>query len=104
MKERTGRHFDYRKRDESLRVLGFSSYQDYLNSPIWYFLRKLVMKRAKGLRQSCQINRATQVHHESYSPKCLLGHQMKKLVAVCPMCHEMAHESEWTRQADMRQV
>jgi 5-methylcytosine-specific restriction endonuclease McrA len=84
----------YQQRAESLRTLGFSSYQDYLRSPIWRFVRGLVMKRCRGQCESCRINRASQVHHTSYSVKVLLGHKLKRLVGVCDMCHEMAHETE----------
>ena len=81
----------YQQREESLRVLGFSSYEQYLSSPIWYFLRKMVMKSSRGMCRGCYINKATQVHHMSYSPRVLLGHRLEKLVPVCAMCHEMAH-------------
>ena len=81
----------YEQREESLRLLGFGSYEQYLSSPIWYFLRKIAMKKARGMCRGCNINKATQVHHTSYSPRVLLGHRLDKIVPVCDMCHEMAH-------------
>ena len=89
---------DYKQRDESLRELGFGSYEEYLRSGVWRWIRKQVMRRARGLCQSCKINKAVEVHHTSYSVRVLLGIRMQALVAVCSMCHEMAHAEELDKQ------
>jgi hypothetical protein len=87
----------YREREKNLRTLGYASYQAYLLSPVWRYVRGLVMKRARGSCESCRINKAVHVHHTSYSKRVLLGHRLKSLVAVCNMCHEMAHEAEFDK-------
>jgi len=84
----------YKERDRSLRTLGFSSYDEYLRSPIWHWIRARTLRRAKGVCKGCHINRATAVHHERYSVAALLGIDWRSLVAVCAMCHEMAHAAE----------
>ncbi len=84
----------YETRNKNLKTLGFRSYEEYLHCGIWKWIRRKVFRRAKGVCESCRINKACAVHHESYSIKVLLGQRNHQLVAVCAMCHEMAHEHD----------
>ncbi len=73
-------------RDESLKELGFSSYSDYLESPMWKAIQVRALERAKG-KCACCGDRATQVHHRAYDVATMRGAVPKNLVALCRVCH-----------------
>lgn len=101
----------YGERDDLLNSLGYSSYQDYLNSPLWWQIRNAVFAMhfvpngreitvpSKVNGQSvfrlgsvkCRIcpRQAKQVHHLSYARDVLLGKDLSKLIPVCRKCHEL---------------
>ena len=76
----------YRVRAEALKVLGFDSYADYLASPGWAAIKKLVMERSNGHCEVCG-KRAYTAHHVTYSVPVLTGRDLSQLVAVCRGCH-----------------
>lgn len=76
----------YERRSDCLSFLGFASYQDYLDSPVWYKIRELVL--AKYMVCFCCDKEATQIHHLKYSSGVLLGFDTKKLVPICGDCHK----------------
>ena len=90
---------------------------DYLASHEWKERSSLVMQRASGLCEGCRKNRATEVHHLTYSN---WGKEfLYELVALCGECHDRVHqlnedrdtgctecvhcaeEGRWCRQFDM---
>jgi 5-methylcytosine-specific restriction endonuclease McrA len=77
---------EYKVRTESLTKLGFSTYQDYLNSDLWNGIRNAVMDRDS---RTCGICRQTanHVHHFSYTQSVLLGLELDQLVSLCTQCH-----------------
>lgn len=77
----------YADRDRLLHTLGYASYFEYLNSPLWASIRLRVMGRGLWVCRLCR-GRATQVHHLSYSLPVLLGHSLTQLVPLCNGCHE----------------
>ena len=79
----------YRERDESLKSIGFESYEDYLKSPLWRSVRRKVIDRAKGRCCGCG-DTANQVHHRFYTREVLLGirTEEKFMVAICGSCHK----------------
>ena len=77
----------YANRNIVLRVLGFASYADYLQSDKWQKIRTRVLRRA-GYRCEVCGGVATQVHHNLYGRKQLTGRSLKGLKAVCKSCHE----------------
>lgn len=81
----------YQKRNKKIRDLGFSSYAEYLASPLWASIRGRVLRRDKHKCQVCG-DKATQVHHRSYTVAALRGTCLKAMKAVCRSCHELA---EW---------
>jgi len=81
---------DYKERDKILLGLGYSSYKNYLHSPLWKKIRTKVIQRANGLCEISGCNAAaSQVHHLVYSQQILLGYKRKlrHLIAVCRSCH-----------------
>lgn len=83
---RTDKHSAYAKRDRALFRLGFASYGDYLKSPLWKVIREA--KLAVDPRCECCGDKAVQIHHLSYTRKVLIGKLRRKLVSVCPGCHQ----------------
>jgi len=82
---REKRFEDYRKRNRLLKVLGFNSYQDYLNSDLWKKIRAAKLKQ-EWLCYSC-FARANQVHHKRYTFANLKGLTLANLMSVCGRCH-----------------
>jgi len=73
-------------------------YHHYLRSPHWADVRGRVLRRAGNFCEGCGTNRATQVHHLRYPPRCLPGdrtwieqQKLFDLRAVCDRCHDEIH-------------
>ena len=81
----------YAKRDAALRRMGFASYHDYLDSVTWARIRREVLDR----HPRCEFcgGVAEEVHHSRYTVRNLTGRSLKKLHAVCRLCHR---EGEFT--------
>lgn len=92
----------YTTRDEYLKLLGFRSYADYLNSPLWKKIRKRVLRRSKHRCEVCG-GVAKQVHHRSYTNQTLLGRRDDFLVAVCGDCH-VAAEFDGDRKVSLSEA
>jgi hypothetical protein len=75
----------YIRREKSLMSLGFRTYREYLASPLWRTIRLEILKRDK-FRCRCG-DRATQVHHTSYSFYVMRGDRPGRLISVCDKCH-----------------
>ena len=88
--QRAGREnrpsIDYAARDANLRVLGFPSYQAYLDSELWAEIREKVLER-DGERCRLCGKQAGQVHHTSYAREVLTGQDLHRLAAICGGCH-----------------
>jgi 5-methylcytosine-specific restriction endonuclease McrA len=78
---------DYAERNALLERLGFSTYQDYLNSPLWARIREEVLRRNNRRCAIC-ISFATQVHHRKYTRDNLNGSNYKHLSPICASCHK----------------
>lgn len=83
-------------RNTRLSKLGFSSYDDYLNSHIWEAKRKKFKKSSycsKSFKTPCCLNcgskKSPQVHHLTY--KNLGNEKMQDLVLLCRYCHDLTH-------------
>jgi 5-methylcytosine-specific restriction endonuclease McrA len=87
---------DYKRRASNLKDLGFDSYRQYLESPLWASIRSEVLARDKKKCVKCG-GRATQVHHMSYGPKVLSGERIGRLVSVCASCHRAAEFDDDTK-------
>lgn len=65
-------------------------YEDYLRSPEWKQRRGLVLQRANGICEVCEINEPVDVHHETYEHLCC--EPLEDLKAVCKFCHDYLHK------------
>lgn len=88
----------YRDRDENLRYLGFSSYSDYLASPLWAVIRDRIYARDnyRCTALYCSLRRVRlEAHHVSYALPVLLGIDPGAIVTLCANCHDKV---EYTRK------
>jgi hypothetical protein len=76
----------YESRAHVLRLLGFSSYQDYLSSELWKSVRERVFADKGRKCFMCGLA-ASQVHHNRYHRNDFLGKRTKYLNPVCGSCH-----------------
>jgi len=75
-------------REVILARMGYRDYfTEYLDSPLWRKIRSRVLRRAQQLCVRCG-DRATEVHHLSYSEAVLKGDDDSQLAAICRSCHE----------------
>lgn len=77
----------YEKRDRVLKLLGYSSYTEYLESELWAKIRAKVLNSNNGKCRLCR-DPATVVHHRNYKPITMKGVGWKKsLIPLCNKCH-----------------
>jgi hypothetical protein len=77
----------YQERQFYLSQIGFQSYAEYLNSALWKKIRWEVLCYF-NFKCFCCEGRATQVHHQCYHKRDLLGKRRRFLKAICSTCHE----------------
>lgn len=82
----------YAKRDELLRQMGFASYEAYLKSDLWQWIKDRFKERWRGTDQwicgLCGTTDNLLLHHRSYDLDVLCGTNTKHLlVPICPACH-----------------
>lgn len=75
----------YVERDLNVGLLGFASYADYLDSPLWASIRAKVT----GACVRCGKERR-QVHHAAYDLETLKGERFDTLIPACQGCHDRA--------------
>jgi len=78
------RRDEYGGRNRLLQQLGWTSYREYLDSPLWEKIRSRVLARG-----SCVLcgRPPSQVHHLRYTKDALRGRDDSQLVAICRGCH-----------------
>lgn len=69
-----------------------TAYAEFLRTPEWRALRRMVIKRAHGMCESCLERTAEEVHHKTYSLGWLPPAWC--LVAVCVKCHDRLSDGE----------
>src|SRR5580704_11307413 len=74
-------------RETILKRLGHGSYESYLYSPVWQRIRRRIFKRDNRQCVRCS-EKATQVHHLTYTEPVLKGEDDTQLVSVCAECHD----------------
>ncbi len=83
------------KLDEGARALGYAGYADYLQSPHWRELRRMVLERDEHRCRRCGSPKHLQVHHRFYTR---LGTEpLGALVTLCGRCHRRIHRGKATR-------
>jgi CDGSH-type Zn-finger protein len=79
--------YSYEERDKALLDMGFSSYADYLNSPLWNRIRrKVYAKRGKACSLCGDV--ASELHHNRYARVDLEGRCLSEIHPICRGCHE----------------
>lgn len=68
----------------------YKTYREYLQHPKFKAIRSVVMKRAGGVCEDCNIASATEVHHLRY-PKWGAFDTPDNLIAICHACHCKRH-------------
>ena len=76
----------YKNRNNTLREIGFLSYNLYLESDLWGKIRDSVLAR-DDYRCRCCGRPAKVVHHTSYDKDVLLGKNKEPLRSLCNGCH-----------------
>ena len=74
------------KRAKTLKRMGFTSYTDYIRSPLWRAIRAAKLE-ADPLCEICGKSKAQSVHHLRYNEATLRGKNVRTLVSVCNSCH-----------------
>lgn len=74
-----------------------AAYREYLQSTEWKERRRKVLERARWVCEGCRAERATEVHHLTYSH--IFRELLYQLVALCDGCHAAAHGVEHQEQA-----
>lgn len=77
----------YGMRDVILQQIGYSSYGDYLESDLWHQIRALLLRDRRRCWVCHRRRKATQVHHQEYTRRNLLGETSHGLKPVCRICH-----------------
>ena len=76
----------YGRRNQNLKMLGYTNYAEYLKSDLWASIRGCVLN---GDPPCAGCGRqASQVHHENYDIPVLLGEYLDALHPVCGRCHK----------------
>lgn len=76
----------YQDRNKTLKSMGYKTYDLYLSSRVWWYIRQRVMTRDRGMCQICP-RKATVVHHLNYSLTTLSGNDDDGLISLCGHCH-----------------
>lgn len=92
----------YRVRSRALKKLGFATYQQYLQSPLWAEIRERVLRRSGWKCFACK-GVATQVHHKKYTIRTLSGAETRTLAAICRPCHQLI-EFDGEQKVDLRKA
>ena len=74
--------------------MGYWSYHEYLESPVWRTIRAAVIQRQGGLCLIC-AKQATQVHHLDYSVSTLEGENPMGIMVLCAKCHHGAEYDQY---------
>lgn len=85
---------DYAKRTrrfrETLTALGFSTYEEYLQSPHWKYLSELIYEHYGQKCLCCGARVRLEIHHLTYER---IGRErLSDLRVVCRFHHELIHK------------
>lgn len=88
---------DYQQRDVIIRFMGYSNYNDYLQSDLWRHIRRRVFGYKGNLCWLCR-RKADHVHHHRYTIQNLRGRRFRDLYPICVVCHEIVEFDEGTKR------
>lgn len=63
----------FQERDEFLRLIGFSSYEEYLQSALWEWIRTQLALGGMDKCAACNSRVGLVWHHRNYDPATLVG-------------------------------
>lgn len=94
---------EYADRDALVQQMGFSSYEAYLLSDLWAFIRsKCFESPERKVCFKCERSGVLLVlHHADYSLSTLVGTNDRALVSVCVQCHK---DAEFDRNGRKRSL
>lgn len=84
-------------RDSNLRLIGFESYEEYLSSDLWAFIRSRVLASIEDRCECCHSTIGLCLHHRSYSMPVLVGNFSnvhRHIVRLCVECHRAVHSED----------
>ncbi len=80
---------EYVERNETLKEMGFTSYNAYLESDLWREIKRKMLSKTIAVRcRICLRRNAKTLHHSSYERSVLLGENLTPLVPICHGCHK----------------
>jgi 5-methylcytosine-specific restriction endonuclease McrA len=71
--------------------IDLTEYKDYLQSPHWRTISRLVRERDENRCVVCNSDRNTQVHHRTYDGYPY-GERLSDMYVLCADCHKWATE------------
>lgn len=77
---------DLARRQYAERGRFTKSYSEYMESGAWRAKRALVLKRCGNICEGCGVEKATEVHHDTY--RHLFNEFLFELLGLCRACHE----------------
>lgn len=84
----------FAERDANLRLMGFESYEEYLESDLWNWIRSRILISVADKCECCLTTTGLSLHHRNYSLPVLCGNFSNvhhKIVRVCSECHRAIH-------------
>lgn len=93
---------EYAIRNELLREMGYQSYKEYLQTALWQSIRARVLCENQTC-QMCNKETSTIVHHLKYDKATLSGKSIKRLRALCEICHHII-EFDGDRKNSLKQA
>lgn len=93
----------YNIRQQSLSLLGFASYDEYLKSELWLTIKSVVLTQNPRC-QICAKRKAYTAHHVSYTVAVLAGRDMGQLVACCRGCHKHIEFEAEQKRVDCSEI
>jgi hypothetical protein len=90
----------FSERDSNLELMGFDSYEEYLNSDLWIWIRSRLLLSIADKCECCLTTSGLCLHHRDYSLPVLCGNFSnvhRNVVRVCSECHRAIHTDgkEW---------
>jgi len=77
-------------------------YSEFLQTPYWKKIRRLVLKRDNNICKECGSVLNIQVHHIEYTTRGTEHQNLSLLVSLCDSCHSKTHRIRDLEQMQQR--
>ena len=88
----------FARRDESLRILKFDDYAEYLQSDLWAWIRSQLENDTSSTHcLCCRPTTGLVWHHQNYDIDVLVGNFTSNpppIVRLCRPCHQAVHRDD----------